>query len=215
MSAARLYRENTWSRTYQPSEALLSDTQLFATLDYNIVVDTNYRKSLSFKTTRTSTVHGILMWFETELVPGVGYSNAPGAPEQVYGQAFFPLEYPIMLGEETNAVVDFSANFIEGDYVWSWAFRATDADGQVHAFRQSSFKSDIFAPEMLAPRAATFCPPRLDAQDIDIFCISRFDGHTDLSTIAEQLLIQFPRDFETKAKALQRVAKLSAKYNGP
>jgi ethanolamine utilization protein EutA (predicted chaperonin) len=68
---------------------------------------------------------------------------------------------------------------------------------------------------MLAPRAATFCPPKRNAQNIDIFCLSKFDGKTDLSTISEQLMIQFPQDFKTKSKALNHVAKLSAKYNKP
>jgi protein arginine N-methyltransferase 1 len=215
MSAAHGYANNSWSKTYLQSDALVSASQLFTKLDYKTVADTNYRKTLSFKITRTSTVHGILMWFETELVSGVGFSNAPGAPEQIYGQAFFPLERPVELGEGTEVNTDISANYIDGDYVWSWVFRATGSDGQAHAFRQSSFKSNIIVPEMLAPRAATFCPPKRNAQDIDIFCISKFDGETDLSTISEQLMIQFPQDFETKSKALNHVAKLSAKYNKP
>jgi protein arginine N-methyltransferase 1 len=215
MSAAHGYASNSWSRTYQPLEALVSASQLFTTLDYKTVVETDYRNSLSFEATRFGTVHGILVWFETELAPGVGFSNAPGAPEQIYGQAFLPFERPVMLSEGTKATTDISANFIDGDYIWSWTFRATGSDGQRHAFQQSSFKSNIIAPEMLAPRAATFCPPKRNAQNIDIFCLSKFDGKTDLSTISEQLMIQFPQDFKTKSKALNHVAKLSAKYNKP
>jgi len=214
MSAAHGYANNSWTRTYLPSEAQVSDTQLFATLDYKTVADTNCRRTLSFVSARASTIHGILLWFETELVPGVGYSNAPGAPEQVYGQAFLPLEHPVELGEGATASADISANYIEGDYVWSWSFRAIDSDGQKHSFRQSSFKSNIIAPETLATRAANFCPPKRNTQDIDIFCISKFDGETDLSTIADLLMIQFPQSFETKSKAMSRVARLSAKYNG-
>lgn len=213
VSAAHTHAVNSWGRTYLPRAALMSDQQLFATLDYRSVEETNHRATLSFEATRPGTTHGILMWFETELVPGVGYGNSPDAPEQVYGQAFFPLEQPVKLLEGANALVDMSASFVDGDYLWRWNFRGTDTQGHKHAFRQSSFKSNIIATDMLAPRAASFCPPSQVKQDIDIFCISRFDGKTDLASIAEQLLSEFPQDFATKNKALDHVAELSARYN--
>ncbi|WP_223428968.1 methyltransferase domain-containing protein [Tateyamaria pelophila] len=213
MSAAHIYVANRWSRTYMQPEALISSTQRFATLDYRTIEDTNHRASLTFEATRTGTTHGILIWFETELLPGVGYSNAPGAPEQIYGQAFFPFERPVSLAEGMTATADISANFIDGSYVWSWNFRATDTDGQAQAFRQSSFKADIISPETLAPRAASFCPPQHIKQKIDVFCLSLFDGQTDLNTVADQLSAKFPQQFETKSKALNHVAKLSARYN--
>jgi len=213
MSAAHCYGINNWSKVYLPSETLMSPPQIFATLDYRSVEETNHRASLSFEATRPGTVHGILMWFETELVPGVGYGNAPGAPEQVYGQAFFPLEHSLNLLEGATASADITANFLDGNYVWSWNFRATDAEGDTHAFRQSSFKSKIISAGMLASRAASFCPPARNAQAIDVYCISRFDGKTNLNTIAEQVLGAFPQDFATKSMALKHVANLSAKYN--
>jgi hypothetical protein len=40
--------------------------------------------------TRTGTGHGIVVWFEADLVEGVGFSNSPGAPETIYGSLFFP-----------------------------------------------------------------------------------------------------------------------------
>jgi len=39
---------------------------------------------------RAGTGHGIVVWFHADRVEGVGFSNAPGAPETVYGSLLFP-----------------------------------------------------------------------------------------------------------------------------
>jgi hypothetical protein len=163
-------------------------------------------------TSRAGTVHGILMWSETELLPGIGHSNAPGQPEQVYGQAFFPLERPVILAEGARTRVTMAANLVDGDYIWSWSFAATDAEGHTHAFRQSSFKGRIPDPVALAPRAASHCPAATARAAIDARVLSLFDGRTDLVRLAAILRVEFPDDFATDKVALDHVAGLSALY---
>ncbi len=204
---------NGWRRTYEQAEALLTEAQLFATLDYHMIEDTNHRAALRFAAARPGTAHGILMWFETELAPGIGFSNAPGEPEQIYGQAFFPLEHPVPLAEGTVAEADISASYINGDYVWSWSFRATDTQGRAHTYRQSSFKSAILAHETLAPRAATFRPPARKEVEVDVACLGMFDGQTPLSEIAQRLSDRFPDRFRDTSSAFDHIAGLSARYN--
>lgn len=217
LSAAHVYAVNDWSRTWQPSKALLSEPQLFATLDYRQITDPNHRATMSFKAARPGVAHGILMWFETELVPdlapGLGYSNGPDAPEQVYGQAFFPLESPISLAAGMGAEAEVSAHLIDGEYVWSWAIRATDTEGRTHAFRQSSFKSQILDRAKLSARASNFTPPATQEHGIDAYCLQQFDGETDLSQLADMAKGAFPDYFTTHRLAFDYVAKLSARYN--
>jgi type I protein arginine methyltransferase len=212
LSAAYQQAINAWRRTYQSAEALLTKPQVFTTLDYRTVEETNYHASLEFTAERSGAVHAILMWFDTELASGIGFSNAPGEPEQVYGQAFFPLEQPVSLAEGATAEIDVSASFINGAYVWTWAFRATDVAGKVHQFRQSSFKAAILDHDYLVPRAASYSPPPRRAQTIDIFCLEQFDGCLSLSDIASRLQAKFPDDFLDRASALEHVADLSTRY---
>ena len=204
---------NGWIRTYQEASALLTDPELFATLDYRTVEETNYTADLSLKTQRAGTAHGILLWFDTELAPGIGFSNAPGEPEQVYGQAFFPLERPVILGKHAIADVQISAKLVGGDYVWSWSFRANDSAGEAHTFRQSSFKSAILDKEKLVPRAATFRPQPNSRHSVDIACLGLFDGTRTLRDIAAELVGQFPGHFPDETAALNHVADLSARYH--
>lgn len=213
LTAAFPYAINNWLKIYQPKEALLGDAQRFLTLDYQTVDATDHKASLRLTVGRPGTLHGILMWFETELTPTVGYSNAPGQPELVYGQAFFPIEQPLAVREGLAFDVELAARYINGEYVWTWSLSGTDADGRAYKFRQSTFKGEIFTPEILAPRAAGYRPSRKLALEIDMTCVGMFDGSLTLLDIAERLIQLFPDRFNGKSHAFDHVAGLSARYS--
>ena len=43
--------------------------------------------------------HGLAVWFDMETEQGVGFSNAPGETDLIYGRAFFPWSQPVALAE--------------------------------------------------------------------------------------------------------------------
>lgn len=215
LSAGYVHITNQWMRTSRNASALMSKPHLFAALDYREALDPNQRASILFEASRSGTVHGLLLWFDTQLAPGIGFSNAPGEPELVYGQAFFPFEHPVTIAEGGLAACDISANFVDGDYIWAWSIRAEDIDGNPHAYRQSSLKSTIFSPEILAPRAQSFKPPSSRLQDVDAACIGLFNGERTLQEIAQLLLARFPEYFHDENAAFERAASLSGHYNNP
>ncbi len=213
LTAALPFTVNSWVLHTQELSSLLTEPQLFATLDYTTITEPTQKARLDWQTTRPGTAHGILMWFETELLPGIGFSNAPGKPETIYGQAFFPLERPVRLAEGAKASAEISANYLQGDYVWNWALRATQADGTRVAFRQSSFKGEIIDKAALAVRAGSYVPPARQEQSIEAAALTLFDGERTLSEIALALHSRFPDHFDSESNALNLVARLSARYN--
>lgn len=213
LSAALPFVMNSWRATWMPRAKLLTDPVLFAELDYATLTESDWRAKLFWRTGRPGCAHGILLWFDCELAPGIVVSNAPGEPEQVYGQAYFPLEAPVPLLEDMPASVEISAKLIGGDYVWSWSFSGKDASGQPRRFRQSSFKADVPDQSRLKVREAGFRPPAREEYQIDRFCLRRFDGETSLGTIARELRERFPSQFATEQSALDHVAKVSARYH--
>ena len=63
------------------------------------------------KVERAETCHGIVVWFDAELAEGIGFSNAPGAPETIYGSFFFPWTQPVLLKQGQTVCVNLAAEY--------------------------------------------------------------------------------------------------------
>lgn len=214
LSAGQRYASNTWSKVALQPEQLLSASAELAVLDYRTITDPNMAGSVSLTAESEGFAHGLLIWFDTELAPSIGYSNAPGQPKLVYGQAFFPFECPLQLAEGDRIEATIKANMIDGSYVWSWTsrlFRGAAAKPEL-TLRQSSFLSQVMSPESLARRANTHVPTPTTAQAVDQLCLSLIDGTRSLGEIAAMLQEQYPKRFKDAAAALNHVAHLAGRY---
>src|SRR5213079_2794126 len=86
----------------------------------------NFAGHLTFAGARAGTAHGLGVWFDAVLAEGVGFSNAPAAPEVLYGQAFFPWPSPTPLAAGDAVTVAFQARLVGDDYVWRWDSKVRD-----------------------------------------------------------------------------------------
>jgi type I protein arginine methyltransferase len=164
---------------------------------------------------KAGTAHGLLLWFDAELAPGIGFSNAPGEPEQIYGQTFFPFERPVDLTPGDRIEAEIKANLIEGSYVWSWnsnIWRVSDVGAET-TFRQSSVLARILSPRKLARRSNHYVPPIQATHAIDRFCLGLLDGQTSLGEIADKVTAEFPGTFRNAVQALNHVATLVERYH--
>ena len=92
---------------------------------------------------RSGTVHDIGMWFDA-LLAGIGFSNAPGQPECIYGNAWMPLTEPVDLDPGDRVSVTIQANPIGEDYLWSWQTQVTAGADPQHV--KADFKQSTFYP---------------------------------------------------------------------
>jgi len=213
LSAGRRFTINSQRRSDFKPEQLLGPAQMLATIDYHTVVDPNLRASASLEINRGGVLHGLLSWFDTQLAPGVEYSNAPGKAPLIYSQTFFPLDQPLSVQPGDRLEVEIMANLVGGSYVWSWNSRHLRAGTQTApAVRQSTFLSNIMDSKKLAIRSDHFVPPRPEAIDIDALCLSLINGEHDLKTIAERVEQQFPHAFAGSSGALDHVTKVASRY---
>ena len=90
---------NTWRRIRLTPDLLLSDSQCLAPLDYHEIADPDLDVEATWAARRAGTGHGLCVWFDSELIDGIEFSNAPGQPGGVHGQAFFPFATPVTLSE--------------------------------------------------------------------------------------------------------------------
>ena len=214
LSDGHRFAANQWRKASLTPIDLMSAPQEVLQLDYATITDPNISIDFNLTPEAPGEAHGFLVWFDAELAPGIGFSNAPGEPEQVYGQTFFPFERPIFLAAGDRIAVKLRANLVEGAYVWSWTsklWRAEAASPKL-TYRQSTFLSQILSPAKLALRSSGFVPPATPAMATDRHCLSLFDGEKSQGDIAHAMAASFPGRFSGEADALTYVVNLAGRY---
>ena len=215
MSAAADFVVNNWRKADLTSEQLLTEPQEWATLDYQSIATPHVSGELAWNVTDDGTANGFCAWFDTDLIEGVSFSNAPAEPKTIYGQALFPLERPVVLAPGDQVTMAIEARLVDDEYVWRWSTRITaDGDGETKAaFEQSTVKSNPVPLSRLRRREADHHATLGEDGDIDRLALSLMDGATPLSDIARRVADRFPERFATTDDALRRVAQLSEKYS--
>ena len=161
---------------------------------------------------REGTGHGIAVWFETDLADGVGFSNAPGEPEAIYGSMFFPWLNPVPLAMGQTVRVDLQAKLLEGDYFWRWITRIESAGrpGEIATqFDQSQLKGAVLSPENLRRRASTHVPQLSKAGLLRRRTLDLMDGTASLEEISKRLTAEFPDRFSRWQQALSFAGEVS------
>lgn len=215
LSAGQPLVVNTWHKVNAKVGQLLVLPQPWATLDYATVESPNVVGKLAWTAERAGTAHALLVWFDTELAEGIGFSNAPGGPELIYGQAFFPLQTPVDLVPGDRIEVRLRADLAAGDYTWQWRTRVHAADGasRVKAdFHQSTFFGAPLSTANLRKREASYRPALGEDGQVERFMLSLMDGQTTLDDIARRACQQFPGRFTSWGDAVARAGELSVKY---
>jgi protein arginine N-methyltransferase 1 len=185
-------------------------------LDYSTVENPDVTGDISWTIAESHTTHGLLVWFDSQLMEGIGFSNHPGDAELVYGNAFFPFSYPIALSPGDEIRVTLSANLVGDDYVWRWNTRVDSK--QDSGFVETSFKQSTFfgVPLSLArlhKQSGSHVPILNNEGGIEHFILSLMDGKTALEEISRQLKLRFPDRFANQIEALTLAGEVSLKYS--
>ena len=168
------------------------------------IEDPNFRSQVRLTASRAGTGHGLCVWFDATLAEGIGFSNAPGEPELIYGSAFFPWPQPVTVeaGDEIDVIL--RADLVGDRYMWGWETSTPKAK-----FTQSEFFGEPLSPDKLRKQAAAHVP-RLneDARD-DQLILQLMGAGKPLGDIARELEAAFPGRFRRWEDALTRVGELS------
>ena len=215
LSAALPFAVSTENKAYLKPRALMSQPQDLAVIDYRTVTEPNVDTTVELVADKDGIVHGLLIWFDAEIAEGLGYSNAPGQPELVYGQMFLPLENPPHLKAGDRVQLRFRANLIDNNYLWSWDGEVIDGvtGARRNPFRQSSFRSRVIAKDAASARSNLAVPQRSVRMEIDAACLAMIDGGTDQDAIAKTLMQRYPEQLPTYGTALDHVVSLLVRYN--
>lgn len=214
MQAARRLVTNEYRKVIIKPQQLLEEPRCWATLDYATVESTAASGELTWHITCNGLVHGLAVWFDSCLAPGVSFSNAPGNPVLIYGQFFFPWPEPVSLAAGDTVSISLNARLIGTDYTWKWHTRIQGAARSLKAeFNQSDFFGIPLSTAKLPLTAASHVPHLSGDGMIDGFILARMNGTSSLGEIAGDLVKQFPGQFANRREALTRVGELSEKYS--
>lgn len=215
-AAARELAINSLHGCYLSPDKLLSSPQCWGRLDYRTVEGPNLTGEVTWEMDRPGTAHGLLLWFDAELAPGIGFSNAPGAPKLIYGNTFFPWPQPVTLNRGDQVAVSLAAHLVGEDYHWNWHSRILKpgkAEPPKAEFRQSSFYGMPLGPVILEHTSQDYLPDLNEEGQIGRFILERMDGQSSLMEIARQVTARFTSQFAQTSEALVRVQDLSRKYS--
>jgi protein arginine N-methyltransferase 1 len=204
---------NSWWKIRLTPDRLLTEGHAWHAIDYRTVERSDIEGTVELDAIRSGQARGLCVWFDTELYDGVGFSNAPGAPPTIYGQAFFPLPDPIPLERNDRIRLELRAKLVGSDHVWTWRGRVLEGGAAGQSFTQSTFYGTPLAPAELRKRADVFVP-RLSRQgEAHAWILSRMSASLPLRVIAEGAVSAFPDLFPDFPQALRQVADLSQQFS--
>jgi type I protein arginine methyltransferase len=215
LSAARRLVVSNVEKVRVSPKQLLTAHQLWTTLDYSNVESYDVRGNLDWRVERAGSGHGILVWFDADLADGSGFSNAPSAPETIYGSLLFPWPQPVSLVPGQAVVASLEAKLVEGDYVWRWTTRIESPEGSSGPrinFEQSQLAGEVLSAEQLRRMAADYVPHLSEHGRLRRRSFELMDGKVSLEEIAHRLAIEFPQRFPSWHQALSYVGLISQEY---
>jgi protein arginine N-methyltransferase 1 len=212
LSAALPFARHTWVKHRAAPEDLLSEPQTLAAIDYAALTDTHVRGDALLTAGRDGLSHGVLVWFDSELAPGVCFSNAPGQRRAIYGQALFLWPEPVEL--RTSDVVRFElrADPVGGTYQFTRSTRVERAGAVTASFRQSDFLATPLSPELLRKRSGDFVATLTRDGQLTLRTLEAMQGGASLDTCARMLREHAPERFRGPNEALDFCAELAERF---
>jgi len=218
LRSALPFVDNTIAKCRARSDQMLCQPVAWASLHYPTLAGRAVRGSGDCAIEKDGVAHGLLVWFDTELIDGIGYSNAPGAPDGIYGQIFFTWPEPVALQPGDRVAVELRADPIGPDYLWTWATEihgGAPGAASVTRFRQSSFKSSPPSKASLRGREPGFVPQLSPAGIEALEVLEGMRAGRTVGQLSRQLLAAHPQRFPSLDDAHGFVAEIAERYGTP
>ena len=197
---------HAWHRARTDAAQLFGPAAQWGAIDYAAVTSGDVDGRAEWTMTREGRIDGIAVWFDADLGFGCGFTNAPGAPKAIYGQAFFPFVHALDVVPGDRLSTELRAKLAEDTYVWSWntSFEPPAGSGRGGArFRQSSLGGLATSLTALHRRRDDHRPRPARSAVLLRGLLMLADGTRSLREIADALSIEHPARFASPAAALR------------
>ncbi len=139
LDLSQLHRaaSNHWCRADLKPEACRSSSECLGRLAYPQLTSAHFQATAEWQLT-AGTVHGLAIWFDSDLDSSTTITNRPSMDSPLYGQAFFPWRVPIEARSGERLEVKFEARLVGEDYVFRWRGRHYDRRGRLLELQDQS-----------------------------------------------------------------------------
>ncbi len=164
----------------------------------------------SFVVQREGTMHGVAVWFDAVLAPGVDWSNAPAEKPTIWQNAFLHTRAAPQVRPGDRVRVRLShAPWGAESWIWSWHVEIEDAGGTVSYSEQ---RSDFHALPMSAARLRARSldlplEPGRSAEKLSRV-LELVDGRRSARELGEELSSRFPDLFPDAEQAAREVISI-------
>jgi protein arginine N-methyltransferase 1 len=213
LAPVRRILSHRWRQRRAKASELLSEPRIWGALDYRTVAGPDLDGAAELTAVRDGAADGILAWFETRLFGASGFSTAPGAPETIYGQAFFPFPRRIRLGRGDVLAATLGARLVGEEYVWRWSGTVATGACRGARFAQDTLRGAALAPAVLRKRADRFVPRLRREGEAQAWMLSRMDGTAPLEAIAREVARRFPDLYPSYPRALAAAGEISERFS--
>jgi protein arginine N-methyltransferase 1 len=213
MRAARALAANQWRRAVVRPEQIVGPPCPCGTIDYSSIDSEHFEAKVPLAVERTASGHGLCLWFDSTLYPGVEIRGGPGVPGLIYGSAFFPWPESVALIPGDRIEARFSARVMRGDYLWTWETRVMRGTSCLARFRQSDFFGEPLEPAKLRRQSAAHVPRLGDEGRVTAYVLALMTQEVALGDIARRLSERYPEEYPRWQDALTLVGDLSERYS--
>ncbi|MDX1529307.1 MAG: 50S ribosomal protein L11 methyltransferase, partial [Gammaproteobacteria bacterium] len=216
LRAARELTVNAWSQSWLKPNQLISEPCRWKTLDYRTIEKSVICADFELTFDKDGVAHGLGVWFDSVLAEGVELSNAPAAPDLVYGNGFFPWPEPVEVSAGDVARIFIQANPIQNEHVWRWETRILSAgreDRLRQQFSQSTFFGAAISSHQLKKGAPDYVPKLTEEGEMTRTALELMADGLSVGEAANRMADRFPNRFPDWKIALDFISTLSRKYS--
>ena len=138
------------------------------------------------------------------MIEGIGFSNAPGLPEVIYGRAFFPWPEAVELLAGDVVSVKLLAKSAGEKYIWRWDTSLLRGGRREIHFQQSDILVEPIVPAELRKRSPQYQPVLTEAGEAERQILARMDGQASVEEIAREIYGRFGGRFQSLEEAGKR-----------
>jgi protein arginine N-methyltransferase 1 len=159
--------------------------------------------TLAWQVVRGGELHGLGLWIDLELAPGVLFSNAPSGRSTGWDQVFLPLSEPVRVeaGEHVKARLLTLGTAPRRPEWWSWRVQAGGISQEMNTFRALALSRARLRGASLASRPALGPRSRIRRAVLELV-----DGRRTLREIVREVRERFPAEMLGDAEARRAVA---------